>query len=59
LLAQNGQIFSGRVTKILEKYAEDAKHLVVQVTNLDHGVFKMIVKYERVTKYGVKQDRSY
>jgi len=59
VLAQNGQIFSERVTKILEKNAEDAKQLEVQVIDLDHGVFEVISKHERVTKHGARQDRSY
>jgi hypothetical protein len=52
------QLFSERVTKILEKRAAHAAVLDVNIIDVDRGLYEVVVKNERTRKIG-RCDRSY
>jgi hypothetical protein len=57
-LANMNQIFSNRVTHILEKRANKAAPLEVDITDIDGGVYSVRARNERLTTTG-RRDRIY
>ena len=57
-LYNNDQVFSNRVTRILERRAEKASRHEVKIVDIVLGVYEVIAKNERQTRQG-QQDRVY
>ena len=57
-LYNKDQLFSNRVSRILERRAEKASRHEVKIVDIERGLYEVIAKNERRTRHG-QQDRVY